>query len=77
MMDESRQAVSSMKVQDREVPPLKQLYAYLTDGCNLSCRHCWLDPYTMSEKRKYRFLSAGLFEKAVGEERTSVFRRSS
>ena len=66
-MDESRQTVSSLGVQDREVPPLKQLYAYLTDGCNLSCRHCWLDPYTASEKKKYRFLSAGLFEKAVGE----------
>ena len=67
MMDESRQDVNNLEVQDREVPPLKQLYAYLTDGCNLSCRHCWLDPYTTSEKKKYRLLSAGLFEKAVGE----------
>ena len=25
-------------------PPLRQLYAYLTEGCNLACRHCWLAP---------------------------------
>lgn len=22
--------------------PLQQLYCYLTDGCNLRCRHCWV-----------------------------------
>jgi len=25
-------------------PPLSTLYLYLTDGCNLACRHCWLAP---------------------------------
>jgi SynChlorMet cassette radical SAM/SPASM protein ScmF len=24
--------------------PLRTLYAYLTEGCNLACRHCWLAP---------------------------------
>ncbi len=24
--------------------PLRTLYAYLTEGCNLLCRHCWLAP---------------------------------
>ena len=24
--------------------PLRQLYFYLTDACNLSCRHCWIEP---------------------------------
>ncbi len=24
--------------------PLRTLYAYLTEGCNLMCRHCWLAP---------------------------------
>lgn len=26
------------------VPPLRTLYFYLTSGCNLACRHCWLAP---------------------------------
>ncbi len=25
-------------------PSLKGLYLYLTEGCNLKCRHCWLSP---------------------------------
>ena len=26
------------------IPPLQHLYVYLTGGCNLACRHCWIDP---------------------------------
>lgn len=26
------------------VPPLKSFYLYLTTGCNLACRHCWITP---------------------------------
>ena len=25
-------------------PPLTSYYVYLTGGCNLACRHCWLSP---------------------------------
>ena len=26
------------------VPPLSSYYVYLTGGCNLACKHCWLSP---------------------------------
>lgn len=26
------------------VPPLRSLYLYLSNSCNLSCRHCWITP---------------------------------
>lgn len=26
------------------VPPLRSFYLYLSTGCNLRCRHCWIDP---------------------------------
>jgi SynChlorMet cassette radical SAM/SPASM protein ScmF len=26
------------------IPPLRQLYLYLSNGCNLKCRHCWITP---------------------------------
>jgi SynChlorMet cassette radical SAM/SPASM protein ScmF len=26
------------------VPPLNAFYLYLTTGCNLACRHCWITP---------------------------------
>ena len=28
----------------REVPALKMFYLYLSAGCNLHCRHCWITP---------------------------------
>lgn len=28
--------------------PLRQLYFYLTEGCNLCCRHCWIGPKHLS-----------------------------
>ncbi len=36
--------------------PLYELYFYLTDTCNLRCRHCWIEP---------RYLSAGNARSAV------------
>jgi SynChlorMet cassette radical SAM/SPASM protein ScmF len=26
------------------VPPLRSFYLYLSNGCNLACRHCWITP---------------------------------
>ncbi|MFC1494714.1 SynChlorMet cassette radical SAM/SPASM protein ScmF [Thermodesulfobacteriota bacterium] len=46
---------------------LDQIYFYLTEGCNLACRHCWLAPPLQTGNRKYPVLPAGLFEKAISE----------
>jgi SynChlorMet cassette radical SAM/SPASM protein ScmF len=32
------------KALSTEIPPLKTFYVYMTKGCNLACRHCWLSP---------------------------------
>jgi SynChlorMet cassette radical SAM/SPASM protein ScmF len=29
---------------DGRVPPLRAFYLYLSNGCNLHCRHCWITP---------------------------------
>jgi SynChlorMet cassette radical SAM/SPASM protein ScmF len=47
--------------------PLNQIYFYLTEGCNLACRHCWLAPPHDSEGNKYPALPVRLFEAAVSE----------
>ena len=26
------------------VPPLRSFYLYMTNGCNLCCKHCWVNP---------------------------------
>jgi SynChlorMet cassette radical SAM/SPASM protein ScmF len=40
---------------EMSAPPLHQIYFYLTEGCNLRCRHCWImteqeDPPTSASK---------------------------
>ena len=32
--------------------PLSQIYFYLTEGCNLACRHCWIAPKYQGRGKK-------------------------
>jgi len=47
--------------------PLNQLYFYLAEGCNLACRHCWIEPKFDAEGKKYPVLPVELFETAIRE----------
>ena len=47
--------------------PLNQLYFYLTEGCNLACRHCWLAPKLDTAGDRYPTLPVELFETAIRE----------
>jgi SynChlorMet cassette radical SAM/SPASM protein ScmF len=46
---------------------LNQLYFYLTEGCNLACRHCWLAPKFDAGGGRYAMLPVESFETAVRE----------
>ncbi|MBW1786793.1 MAG: radical SAM protein, partial [Deltaproteobacteria bacterium] len=49
------------------VPPLRHLYMYLTEGCNLACRHCWLSPKRVQEGKPFPFLPMAKFETVILE----------
>jgi SynChlorMet cassette radical SAM/SPASM protein ScmF len=50
------------------VPPsLNQLYFYLTAGCNLACRHCWVEPGYDPSGDKYPYLPLEFFKTAILE----------
>lgn len=49
------------------VPPLGTLYFYLTEGCNLACRHCWLSPKFDSDGTRFPVLPVDTFEQIVRE----------
>ncbi len=54
--------------QEEKLPSLNHFYAYLTDGCNLACRHCWLSPaLERGESLNHPVLSVDDFQKAVNE----------
>ena len=54
-----------MKKRD-DLPVLRTIYFYLTEGCNLRCRHCWLAP-RYDDKGRGRTLPVDLFQRAVRE----------
>jgi SynChlorMet cassette radical SAM/SPASM protein ScmF len=51
---------------ERRLPPLRSIYFYLTEGCNLACRHCWIAPKFDAEGT-YPTLPIDLFETAIRE----------
>ena len=53
----------------RAVPPLSTLYFHLTEGCNLRCRHCWIEPPHQSARRQYAALDPGLFQHIIAQAR--------
>lgn len=46
---------------------INTLYFYLTEGCNLACRHCWLGPRFDATGSNYPTLPVELFETAIRE----------
>lgn len=45
--------------------PLNQIYFYLTEGCNLRCRHCWIAPKYQGEGHTYPSLDLELFRSII------------
>ncbi len=45
--------------------PLNQIYFYLTEGCNLRCRHCWVAPKYQEEGTSYPVLDLDLFNRII------------
>ena len=55
-------------VHAHQAPSLSQLYVYVTNRCNCTCKHCWIVP-GLPEARVQgdHYLSADVFEAAVAE----------
>ena len=47
--------------------PINTLYFYLTEGCNLACRHCWMGPQFDASGSHFPTLPVELFETAIRE----------
>ena len=46
---------------DQTSQPLNTIYFYLTEGCNLACRHCWIAPKFQAGGKVYPSLAFDLF----------------
>jgi SynChlorMet cassette radical SAM/SPASM protein ScmF len=47
--------------------PLQQIYFYITEGCNLKCRHCWIAPTFKSGEQPIQNLDLDLFKHIIRE----------
>lgn len=52
---------------DEKAWPLRQLYFYLTEGCNMKCRHCWLAPEYETSQAQHAHLDFDLFRAIIRE----------
>jgi SynChlorMet cassette radical SAM/SPASM protein ScmF len=59
--------IKELKTGQDEMPTLRTLYFYLTEGCNLACRHCWMGPRFDATGDQYPTLPVELFETAIRE----------
>ena len=52
------------------VPPLSTFYLYMSTGCNLKCRHCWITPtFVHGEPSPGDVIDVDLLREAVDEAR--------
>ena len=59
--------MSEEKITEFKLPecgyPLSQIYFYMTEGCNLKCRHCWIEPkFQASGNNKWPSIEFDLFK---------------
>ena len=53
------------------IPVLRSFYLYLSDSCNLRCRHCWITPtYVNGKPDPGEVIDVGHLKKAVREGKT-------
>jgi SynChlorMet cassette radical SAM/SPASM protein ScmF len=67
--NEKSRALWGVDGADAAVTPLQTIYFYLTEGCNLRCRHCWVEPPHQSAKKQYPTLDPKLFRHILEQAR--------
>lgn len=50
---------------DEQSCHLRTIYFYLSDGCNLACRHCWIAPTYNIDGQSFRSLELDLFRSII------------
>ncbi|MFA5914130.1 MAG: radical SAM protein, partial [Burkholderiales bacterium] len=61
--------MKQLKTEQTGLRTLNTLYFYLTEGCNLACRHCWMGPRFDATGKRYPTLPVDLFDTAIREAR--------
>lgn len=60
---------TEIEMNEKPTYPLNQIYFYLTEGCNLRCRHCWIAPKYQGDRHTCPSLDFDLFRSIVQQAR--------
>lgn len=63
----TRNVIKQQESREPRMRTINTLYFYLTEGCNLACRHCWMGPRFDPAGNIYPTLPVELFETAIRE----------
>ena len=66
-MDHTLPVESPPKTKASQSHPLRTVYFYLTKGCNLRCRHCWVSPPHETQEAHHTVLDSDLFNQIIDE----------
>lgn len=55
------------KTQQTELPKLSNIYLYVTDQCNLFCKHCWVSPVKNSSRYEQTKISLEDLKRVITE----------
>jgi SynChlorMet cassette radical SAM/SPASM protein ScmF len=56
---------ADVAAQDNTRRSLNTIYFYLADGCNLRCRHCWIEPDFQPDGKSCHFLPLETFKSII------------
>lgn len=59
----------TLPTKEERVLALRSIYFYLTEGCNLRCRHCWISPKYQNENQACAALDFDLFGSIIAQAR--------
>ena len=66
-LEKGKHSTGNEHAADNGVYPLTDLYFYLTQGCNLRCRHCWIAPRFQADGLVAPALELDLFRSIIAQ----------
>jgi SynChlorMet cassette radical SAM/SPASM protein ScmF len=57
--------IDDIECSNERAYPLQEIYFYLTDDCNLACRHCWIAPSCRQDGKIHSYIPLEFIESII------------
>ncbi len=69
MLPQRKDKYKEKTMEEKREYALNQIYFYLTEGCDLRCRHCWINPKYQAGENTFPSLDIKLFQHIITQAR--------